>query len=108
MPEGVALRSTSRASERVRASFSIATEKIRCPVGTVSIPSSTARLADASIRWKSRVRLSPPPRAIATSTRFASSGPRNPLASREPRISTLNSAKLIAIRRVRTPAIRAA
>ena len=57
---------------------------------------------------KSPSSASPPPWAIRVSIRLARKGPRKLFEVRETSTRMLNSAKLIAIRRVRTPAMRAA
>jgi len=80
----------------------------RWPVGTSKMPANTARLALASTMRKSPSKASPPPFASRSSIRLARNGPRKPLAVRLTSTSTLNRAKLIAMRPVRTPAIRAA
>ncbi|CAN5472887.1 hypothetical protein BH10PSE14_BH10PSE14_27630 [soil metagenome] len=72
------------------------------------MPKNTARLALVSTILKSCVRDAPPPFAMRVSMRFARNGPRKLLDVRLTNTSMLNSAKLIAIRPVRTPAMRAA
>ena len=107
-PVGEALRSSIRPVERWRWKYPIATANSRCAVGTSTMPTSTARLAESSTSRKSHARSSPPPNCRRFSTLLARNGPRKPFAVRETSTSTLNSAKLIAMRRVRTPAMRAA
>ena len=82
--------------------------KIRWKVGTARAPMAAARVAENSSHRKSESSAPPAPCARLSSIRLPRNGPWNEFEAREIRIRTLNSAKETAIRRVLTPAIRAA
>ena len=81
---------------------------MRWPVGTSRMPISVATLAAASTNCMSRNSEAPLPSWMRVSIRFARNGPRKLFEVREKSTRMLNSANDIAIRRVRTPAMRAA
>ena len=81
---------------------------MRWPVGTSNMPTSVATLAAASTICMSKKSCPPLPSWMRVSMRLARKGPRKLFEVREKSTRMLNSANDIAMRRVRTPAIRAA
>ncbi len=104
-PPGVTLRRAIMARDLRAFIPPMSLTKSLCVVGTSASPTATPTVDAPMNSRKSHRRAVPAPRASASSTRLAISGPRKPFDSRETSTSALNNAKLIAIRRVRTPAI---